>query len=130
MKRQDPAIAAQTSAGKIAGLAYAGPCRWELEVELQRKLKSSRIVRRSRLARRASSRARGGIAHRIHAAHVEVVQHIESIGDHLQIYALRHWDLLRNAQINLKKARLVEGIAAQISGAPGRRHWYGRARRN
>ena len=54
-----------------------------LEIELQRELECSRVVRRCGLACGAFCCARGGIADRVHAADVEAIQHVETIGDHL-----------------------------------------------
>lgn len=65
-----------------------------LEAQLQRKLERARIVGRCWLSGRTRSRPGGGIADGIDAAHVETIQHVESIGNHLEVHSLCDGELL------------------------------------
>ena len=64
-----------------------------------------------------------GVAERVHIAGVEAIQHIEAIGDDVEVYALAETNLAGDSQVNLKKAGTVEKIAAECADAADGRRW-------
>ena len=121
------AISAPVRTPRIAFLPQADLCRAELEIKFQRKLKRSRIIRRCRLATRAGCHCRARerrcrIAYRVHIAYVEPVEHVESVSNHLKIYAFIDRNHSRDSKIDLKKARPRKRVPSQRPCAALERH--------
>jgi len=106
-----------------------------LEVDFQRKLERSWIIRGGRLPTRAGCHCRARerrrrIAYWIHIAHVEPVEHVESVSNHLKIYAFIDRNHSRDSKIDLEKARPRKCVPPQRPGAARERNRVGEGKRH